>query len=403
MEADETTPQDAPAAEPQTDETYTDQQEEDDMRQAYRAAEKKESKIDDDNPDSSLLPKSKGESTSDDAVDDKKQADSSDKPKKEAVDDKKKADSSDKPAKDDAKDDAKDAKGEEGEKEGEAKDKPKIDYSKPPKGMRKEAAADWENLSPEGQKALTELQTKGEAALRQAGRKEEALKPVSEALATAFKDHPQLSEVPLDKVGNYLTEMIAVDKAFQADPLRTLLNLADQAGVLPKLKAVMEKADLEKLGASGQEGGESGDADLRRLVQQQAEQIKKLEGRDLTTEMRRANRKEELVTALANFGKDAPHWDDVQDQVIDFVPVIAKDSAPGTSAEDIVATAYRTTMAMKGLDATGSTAPSDAVSKAAAAAKANDLNVTSARSGSLEDENEDEDSIYKRVYRSHQT
>ena len=405
MEADTDTPQDAPAAD-QTDDSqsYSDEEETKDMQTAYREAMKKESKIDDDNPDGSTLPKSKGESTSDDKpVDDKKADDSSAKGKKDdsasAKDeeaDKKKGEEN-KAKTDDSEDGDKKS-----DEDGDAKGKQKIDYSKPPKGMRKEAAADWEKLSPEGQKALTELQTKGEAALRQAGRREEALKPVSEALASVMKDHPQLAEAPLDKVGGYLAEMIAVDKAFQADPLRTILNLADDAKILPRLKEVMANADLDKLGVSG-DSGQQGDADLRAIVEAQQKKIADLEKRDLTTEMRRANRKEELVTALDNFGKTAPHWDDVQDQVIDFVPVIAKDSAPGTSAEDIVATAYRTTMAMKGLDATGTTAPSDAVSKASAAAKANDLNVTSARSGSRADEDEDEDSIYKRVYRSHQS
>jgi hypothetical protein len=210
--------------------------------------------------------------------------------------------------------------------------------------------------------------------LTEQGRVTQAAKPVYDVLVQAAREIPSMQDMTPAQIAADVFEMAKVQHALNADPVGTLLQIAQQHGALQGLAA--------RLTGQPQQAAQP---DLAKHIQALQAQIAQLADPSLVdrrVEQTLAQR--EVSRTVEEYASTKEHWTDVEPILPQFIEIAQQGQGDGASAKDILDAAYD--MAIHAIPAlrakvTAATAPATDPRLTAAQMKAKSVNVVSRPSG----------------------
>lgn len=239
-----------------------------------------------------------------------------------------------------------------------------------PKGVRDV----WGDIPAEAQAALSKSHLEMSTKLATFGRQAQALQPIMGEIQRATQSFPELANMTPDQVAADVFELAQTRANLQRDPVNTLLQVAQQTGVLQQLYQRMghqpQDQSVETIALQQQ---------VAQLQQQLSQQQNPVNVESVVQEQLQAQQTEQMVSA---FAQSREHWSAVEADIPAFIPAAQHTLADGASYTDVLETAYNMAIDAKGLRASPKPAPNGTPAKGdpkrtEAAIKAKSVNVKS--------------------------
>ena len=258
-----------------------------------------------------------------------------------------------------------------------------------PSELPKAVREHWKDIPAEARDAFANSQQEMSRKLSDQGRQVHALGPMRDALVEMVQDIPQLKDMPPADVLRHMTEFRNnVIKPLETDPLRTIMQVAEQRGIMPQLRDAL----------NGEQPSQASDA-FKQLHEQN--QILRRELTNINDRIASVERTP-VQDQVTGFAEKVDHWADVEDVMPIYISTV-KAEKPEASTADVLQEAYDLAVMRRGLQkpAPESTTTVDAVADAERterALKASEVNVSGAPSAETP---LTEDQILNKVWRKH--
>lgn len=144
-----------------------------------------------------------------------------------------------KPAKEPSKQAEKPAEAKEGEPEAEKQEEAKPASVQAPAHLPQSLKAKWDKFDADTQKDIADYTRERDLKVSQIGRAYEGVKRIGDSIAAAQKELPQLKDMPPERIAKEAMELALVQKQLQADPVRTILQVAQRYGAVDGIRAML--------------------------------------------------------------------------------------------------------------------------------------------------------------------
>lgn len=144
-----------------------------------------------------------------------------------------------KPAKEPVKQADKPAEAKEGEPEAEKPEEAKPASVQAPAHLPQSLKAKWDKFDADTQKDIADYTRERDMKVSQIGRAYEGVKRIGDSIAAAQKELPQLKDMPPERIAKEAMELAIVQKQLQADPVRTILQVAQRYGAVDGIRAML--------------------------------------------------------------------------------------------------------------------------------------------------------------------
>jgi hypothetical protein len=99
--------------------------------------------------------------------------------------------------------------------------------------------AKWDKLDPEVQKDIADYTRDRDLKVSQIGRSYEGVKRIGDVITAAQKELPQLRDMPPERIAKEAMELAVIQKQLQANPVQTILQVAQRFGAIDGLRAML--------------------------------------------------------------------------------------------------------------------------------------------------------------------
>lgn len=235
---------------------------------------------------------------------------------------------------------------EEPEEKPEAEEKPEKPEAddkadEPPSHVPQAVKQHWASIPAEAREAISAAQKDASVRLAQAGRNEQALRPILNEVQRAHKSFPELANMTPDQIARDVFEMANTRANLIKDPVGTLLKVAQQTGKIGELAARLGQKDA---------GGVEKIKLEQRIAELEARAAKAADPIQFKEIVDNALSERETNGLIAKFASAHEHWEAVEPLLPAFVQAIQQEGSH-TSAEDVLSAAYDMALTAKGLRA----------------------------------------------------
>lgn len=195
--------------------------------------------------------------------------------------------------------------------------------------------ANWDKYGPEGQAAITAHQDAMDRKFGEVGRQLETVKPFADTLSAAMKQIPECASMSPTEMAQAAIHLAVVQSDMNKNPVGTLMQIAEQYGIIPQLQAIM----------AGQEytpPANQGTVALERQIAELKSQLERNSNPEtIRTEISKTMKEKdaEAVTQkfIAGDGKD--YWADVEAKLPTFIKLVLDEGGQKTQ-EQVLSAAY---------------------------------------------------------------
>ncbi len=189
----------------------------------------------------------------------------------------------------------------------------------------------WAEIPEAAREAVLSSQRELSKRLAEQGRVSQAIKPTHDALVEAVKQFPELGNMQPAQLARDVAALASTRASLARDPVNTILQVAQQYGVVDALKQAM----------SGQQvTAQQPQADVMRelrALQQQLQQVANPEY--LGAQIQQTLTQAETARMVQEYSTK-PHWAEVEGMVAQMIPFADKQLGEGASDQDVLNLAY---------------------------------------------------------------